>query len=394
MALLFACGALAFEVARHPAIRTLLATTTAATVALLILAVAPYPAERYSIEGALPLLPVFLCVACRNTFYGVLKTRPLALLGTASFSIYMIHMAIVYLIVRAFNQFVIQINSVGDTGIWALALACALVAVFCSLLTYRYISPTRRPAASSACRHARRVPRHDTLLFDGSNVGARSCRRYDAVRVRRDGPLSRGSSRSPICRCRCVPLPRIFVAISRGCDERHGALTQGTCHAAQTGAGQASRPNVRGYVRGNRRKCFRRASVFGRSSRCGQARTSRDARCNGCRASMSNSSTGWNRQGGNACDTARIAKNVSSARPCVSCARSGCAVNNRDLAATYQQAKDAVIDKAAFADRTRKQWNFREKNCRDKACLTSWYAYQKRVLTKIAQTGDVGAQDN
>lgn len=70
------------------------------------------------------------------------------------------------------------------------------------------------------------------------------------------------------------------------------------------------------------------------------------------------------------------------------------AADDRDLANTYQQAKDAVIDKAAFAERTRKQWNFREKNCRDKACLTSWYAYQKRVLAKIAQTGDVNVQDN
>ncbi|MEK2604103.1 lysozyme inhibitor LprI family protein [Burkholderia arboris] len=70
------------------------------------------------------------------------------------------------------------------------------------------------------------------------------------------------------------------------------------------------------------------------------------------------------------------------------------AASDRDLAATYQQAKDAVVDKSAFVDRTRKQWNFREKNCRDKECLTSWYAYQKRVLTKIAQTGDVNVQDN
>lgn len=34
------------------------------------------------------------------------------------------------------------------------------------------------------------------------------------------------------------------------------------------------------------------------------------------------------------------------------------------------------------------------KNCRDKDCLMSWYAYQKRVLSKIAQTGDAAVQDN
>jgi len=69
------------------------------------------------------------------------------------------------------------------------------------------------------------------------------------------------------------------------------------------------------------------------------------------------------------------------------------AAADRDLAVVYRQAKDAVVDKAAFTERTRKQWNFREKNCRDKECLLSWYGYQKRVLTKIAQTGDVSVQD-
>lgn len=70
------------------------------------------------------------------------------------------------------------------------------------------------------------------------------------------------------------------------------------------------------------------------------------------------------------------------------------AAADRDLATVYLQAKGAVTDKAAFTERVRKQWNFREKNCRDKECLVSWYAYQKRILTKIAQTGDVTVQDN
>lgn len=68
------------------------------------------------------------------------------------------------------------------------------------------------------------------------------------------------------------------------------------------------------------------------------------------------------------------------------------AASDRELANIYQQAKDAVPDKAAFAARTRRQWNFRQRNCHDKPCLVSWYAYQKETLTKIAQTGDVNAQ--
>lgn len=64
---------------------------------------------------------------------------------------------------------------------------------------------------------------------------------------------------------------------------------------------------------------------------------------------------------------------------------------DRDLSIVFQQAKNAVVDKTAFSERTRKLWNYREKNCRDKTCLASWYVYQKNVLTKIAQTGDVNA---
>lgn len=67
------------------------------------------------------------------------------------------------------------------------------------------------------------------------------------------------------------------------------------------------------------------------------------------------------------------------------------AASDRELATLHQQAKEAVTDKVAFAERTRKQWNYREKNCRDKECLKSWYAYQKNVLTKIAQTGNAQA---
>ncbi|AUT64976.1 hypothetical protein C2L65_35880 [Paraburkholderia terrae] len=64
------------------------------------------------------------------------------------------------------------------------------------------------------------------------------------------------------------------------------------------------------------------------------------------------------------------------------------AASDRSLADLVQKARAAAQDQAAFADRMRKQWNFREKNCKDKACLTSWYSYESDIMTKIAQTGD------
>ena len=68
------------------------------------------------------------------------------------------------------------------------------------------------------------------------------------------------------------------------------------------------------------------------------------------------------------------------------------AAADRDLAVTYQKANGAVSDKAALFDRARKQWNFRERNCRDKACLLSWYQYESNTFNTIAQTGNVNAQ--
>jgi len=90
------------------------------------------------------------------------------LLGTASFSIYMIHMVIVYMIVHAVDKFVFPINSAGDSGIWALALACALVAVLCALLTYRYVEHpfiARRNDARPARRAAEPAREHQPVTL-------------------------------------------------------------------------------------------------------------------------------------------------------------------------------------------------------------------------------------
>ena len=70
------------------------------------------------------------------------------------------------------------------------------------------------------------------------------------------------------------------------------------------------------------------------------------------------------------------------------CHDSDLAASDRSLADLVQKARTAAQDQAAFSDRLRKQWNFREKNCKDKACLTSWYSYESDAMTKIAQTGD------
>lgn len=61
-----------------------------------------------------------------------------------------------------------------------------------------------------------------------------------------------------------------------------------------------------------------------------------------------------------------------------------------ELAGIYTKAKAAATDQAAFRERTRAQWIYREKTCHDRECVARWYADQKIALNEIATTGAVG----
>ncbi|CBJ39484.1 conserved exported protein of unknown function [Ralstonia solanacearum CMR15] len=65
------------------------------------------------------------------------------------------------------------------------------------------------------------------------------------------------------------------------------------------------------------------------------------------------------------------------------------AANDVELAKIFVRAKAAATDQAAFRERVRQQWNYREQNCHERECLVRWYADQKTVLTQISQTGKV-----
>ncbi|SAK82120.1 lipoprotein [Caballeronia hypogeia] len=72
------------------------------------------------------------------------------------------------------------------------------------------------------------------------------------------------------------------------------------------------------------------------------------------------------------------------------CGDAELAADDIELARIYTQAKAAVTDQVAFRDRTRAQWNYREKTCHDRECLARWYADQKIALTEIANKGTMG----
>ncbi|MFV8631150.1 DUF4236 domain-containing protein, partial [Ralstonia pseudosolanacearum] len=68
------------------------------------------------------------------------------------------------------------------------------------------------------------------------------------------------------------------------------------------------------------------------------------------------------------------------------------AADDVELAVIYAKARAVAKDPVAFRERTRAQWNYRERQCHDRECLARWYADQKVVLSEIANTGDSAAQ--
>jgi uncharacterized protein len=59
------------------------------------------------------------------------------------------------------------------------------------------------------------------------------------------------------------------------------------------------------------------------------------------------------------------------------------------LAVTFARAKTVATDQVAFRERTRGQWNYREKYCHDTDCLMRWYQDQQTALDQIAARGEV-----
>lgn len=85
-------------------------------------------------------------------------------------------------------------------------------------------------------------------------------------------------------------------------------------------------------------------------------------------------------------------ENARSDAEHIICGDAELAADDVQLAAIFAKAKAATNDSAAFKERSRAQWNYREQQCHDRECLLRWYTDQKVVLTEIATTGKVAEQ--
>lgn len=73
------------------------------------------------------------------------------------------------------------------------------------------------------------------------------------------------------------------------------------------------------------------------------------------------------------------------------CSDPSLAQADRELAVILKDVKDKIGDQSKFNERLRRQWNYREKNYKDIACLEAWFDYQKKLYVSIIKDGDINA---
>lgn len=81
---------------------------------------------------------IFLFFLYGNTIWGLLKTPAAKLLGTMSYSIYLVHGIVLYIVLKSVNL-ITPIATMSPFVFWSLMLITALLIVVISGLTYRYI---------------------------------------------------------------------------------------------------------------------------------------------------------------------------------------------------------------------------------------------------------------
>lgn len=81
----------------------------------------------------------FISVLYGNSIFGLLKLKATKALGLMSYSIYLLHNIILFIIFTSFNKYVLPINNLSDFQLFLLILFTLISVVFISRITYQYI---------------------------------------------------------------------------------------------------------------------------------------------------------------------------------------------------------------------------------------------------------------
>lgn len=107
-------------------------------VALAALGVALIAPSAYARGPIVALFVFFLCIVHGNSLFGLLQSAPARLLGLISYSFYLLHAIVVFVVVRAVASLT-PIGLLGTSRYWLVAAAAAAIAIVLSSITYRYV---------------------------------------------------------------------------------------------------------------------------------------------------------------------------------------------------------------------------------------------------------------
>lgn len=135
----FLAGCAAAMLTRAPQVRKIAASWigTAGAIAFIGATLEWQPAI-YSPVGAVFLSIPFIVFASGNTMFGLLTCRPARMLGVLSYSIYLLHNWVLYLVSRGVNHYS-TLSYLPMHAYWIVGALVAMLTVACAALTYRFV---------------------------------------------------------------------------------------------------------------------------------------------------------------------------------------------------------------------------------------------------------------
>ena len=133
----FAMGTLAVFMSRIAWLRQFASKRSGSWVILFTLAILywNYP-DVLGVPQALLLGIAFVLIVSGSDFFGLLQMNAMRLLGEISFSIYLLHGSVLYLVMMGLYRMVTQY---GVTGYWVLSLTLVPLVIILSIITFRLV---------------------------------------------------------------------------------------------------------------------------------------------------------------------------------------------------------------------------------------------------------------
>jgi len=166
----FLSGCVAASVTRTRIARVMARSPIWAIIALAcIAATVKFEASVYTATGACLLFVPFVVVASGNSIFGLLTWRPARLLGLLSYSVYLVHNWVLYLLSRLVNHYT-SIATMSERAYWLIGAVVVLVTVAIAAMTYRFIE---YPFLRVSPRHKQESQVRTTFELDSQSAERR-----------------------------------------------------------------------------------------------------------------------------------------------------------------------------------------------------------------------------